>query len=154
MTREIIVKKKHKKFNPFPTIGKYIDTPSKAELKVIYFLDDVGNFKLSGGTLPGIILRSCRFQVQSSDVKSQHKFYKKLQPFLEISASYGTLNAAQVFNVPFVFGLLKIRKGKQRKFILIQAAEQFFKSKVINITAVVIDNLLYLDLVNKLKKKA
>jgi hypothetical protein len=149
-------KRTKKRLNSFrhPIIGKYIDTPTKAELPVIYFIDDVGNYKLQIGTLPTTVLKSCRFQIKTKNVKSQKRFYKKLRPYLDFSAAREWMEGHGEYRSPSpLFGLLKIRKGKIRKFVLITSASQFYGSDVVNLIAVYIDNLLYLDLLGGLKNK-
>src|SRR5579864_6108118 len=145
--------KRRYKIYRYPALGKYIDTPTKAELKVIYYVDGIGDYRCKFGNLPEVILKGCRFQVKISDVNRKKKFSKAIKPFLDFSSGWRTLDVPQQIEAPLLFGLLKLRKGKQRKFVLIQSADQYFKSKIINIMAVMIDNLLYLDLVNRTKKK-
>ena len=145
-------KRKSRRVNLFPVIGKYIDTPTKAEISVVDFIPDTGNYKLTIGNLPDVTLPSCRFQVKIAEVKRKVKFFRMLKPLLEFSEGYKTIKQP-TREIPLLFGLLKLRKGKQRRFILVQAADQFFKSKTINVGAVLIDNLLYLDLVSRLKEK-
>jgi len=147
--------KKTKRSNLFrlPVIGKYIDTPTKTKLEVVYFVGETGNVQLSIGNFPPITLKSCRFQLKMSDVKRHKKFYKKLLPYLEFSAGFKALDRPEPESMPFLFGLLKLRKNKKRAFVWIQASDQFFKSRVVNVLAAEIDNLLYLDLIETVKKE-
>jgi hypothetical protein len=145
-------KQKSKSSKRFPVIGKYIDTATKAELKVVYFMDDIGRFKVSIEGFPNVARKGCRFQLQSSEVKRKSKFFKLLSSYLSFSASYKVMGqSGETQFLPVIFGLLKLRKGKTRKLVLIQSADQFYNSSVINIVAVELDNLLYLDLVEGLK---
>jgi len=145
--------KKKKKINKIhiPVIGKYIDTPTKAEVGVIFFIDDIREYKLSGGGLPSVTLKSCRFQLRVAEVKRKKKFYNKLQPLIALSDARDLDQPQSAYQIPLSFGLLKLRKNKKRQFVLIQSANQFYASDLINVLAVVVDNLLYVDLVNKLK---
>lgn len=147
-------KKKRKPYNiiRFPVIGKYHDVPSKAALEVVWFSDMAGHYKLTMGNLPSVILPCCRFQLKMSDVKKKRKFYKRLETFLNISTQYKEFEYPDIVQLPLLFGLLKLRKKKQRILVWIKSADAFYKSKVINITAVVINNFLYLDLLELLKK--
>lgn len=143
--------KKHPKRFKIPVIGKYIDTPTNASIKVTWFVDAAGDFKLSMGNFPSVILKGVRFGFKNSEAKRKKKFYRKLQPFLAFSTGWRDLEDKEEFKAPLLFGLLKIRKGKQRKFVLIQSVDRWADNNLINVVAVVIDNLLYLDLVNRLK---
>jgi hypothetical protein len=147
--------KKRKRRNPskYPVVGKYIDTPTKTEINVIYFMDDAGDYKFTLGDWPQTILKGCRIQFKSVDVKRKRKFYKELQHFINFSSGWQGLNQPQTQPLPLLFGLLKLRKNKQRKFVLVQSADQYTGGRVINVIAVGIDNLLYMDLVSKLKAK-
>lgn len=153
-----MARKRKKRYNifKFPIIGKYIDTPTKSTMKVVYFTDGIGEYKFKLGNLPEVVLKGCRFQLKVSEVKRKKKFFKKLKVFLDFSNGWRELERPTLtqWEVPLLFGLLKLRKGKQRNFVLIQAADQYYKGRTINISAVIIDNLLYLDLVNKLKNDA
>lgn len=57
---------------------------------------------------------------------------------------------ASVTQRPLIFGLLKMRKGKVRKFVMFESANEL--GRTINIMAAKIDNLLYLDLLAKSKQ--
>jgi hypothetical protein len=127
--------------------------PTKATLEVVYFADGIGEYKLSMGDLPVVTLKGCRFQFKMANAKAKRKFFKKLDNFLTIAGTMSDLEGADPLEIPLLFGLLKLRKNKQRILVWIRTADSFFKSRVINIGAVVIDNLLYLDLIGKLKKK-
>jgi hypothetical protein len=146
--------KRRYKFYRYHVIGKYIDTPTKAELPVVFYVKEVGTYKISGAGMPPVELKGCRIQIKRSDIKRKAKFAKQLQPYLDISTNWKEASDANAsIKVPLIFGLLKLRKGKERKFILFQATDIYYKSKVVTITAVGIDNLMYLDLVSKCKTK-
>jgi hypothetical protein len=147
-------RKIHKRKSLFPIIGKYIDTPTKAELPVVSFVDDTGNFQFVQGNSIRTNLNGCRLQFKTAHIKRKMKFYKQLKPFLDFSSGYRLNTSLDECDMPVIFGLLKLRKGKKRYFILITSAEQFFVSRVITIHALKMDNLLYLDFVEQLKKKA
>jgi hypothetical protein len=109
------------KFRPlkFPAIGKYIDTPTKAEFPVVYFVDDIGDYKLTVGELSNIFLQSCRFQLKMSDIKRKKKFHRMLSPFFMGEGDQWKYEAPPheaTHSVPLLFGLLKIRKGKKKSF--------------------------------------
>jgi hypothetical protein len=149
-------KKIKKRYNVLkhPVIGKYIDSVTKAELDVVlYYTDYTGDYRVKVGDAQEQILRGCRFGLKLPEVKRKVKFYKKLQAYLDFADGWKDLDRPSRSSLPSLFGLLKIRKGKIRKFIFIVSASQFFNNKVIDIVGVGIDNLLYLDLVNRLKEK-
>jgi len=148
-------KKRRKPYNVvrYPVIGKYIDTPTKAELEVVYFVDEIGEYKVSVGDLPVQTLPGCRFQLRLANIKAKRKFFKKLKPFLLSLGSMSELSAVTLEELPLLFGLLKLRKKKQRILVWIKSADAYYKSKVITIGAAVVDNLLYLDLITALKEK-
>ena len=139
----------------FPVIGKYIDTVTKAELDVLYFIDELGTFKISiDKNLPDILRPGCRIQLRTSEVKRKRKFFKRLNPYLEFSSSFmGMEEVKSSLNFPLIFGLIKVRKGKQREFVVFRSADTFYKNKTINVVAMKIDNLLYLDLLARVKNK-
>lgn len=146
-------KKLLNKNRKFPIEGKYIDTPTGAKLDVIYFVDDTGSFRVSIGNLPGVPMKGCRIQFKASDVKRKRRFYKKLEAFLNLSSGWRLYGTPEPFPPPLLFGLLKIRKGKIKRFVLIQSADKYVGSNTISVVAVSIDNLLYLDLIQKAKEK-
>jgi hypothetical protein len=134
------------------SIGKYIDTPTKATLNVVYYLGDVGDFKLSVGDLKDVFVKGCRFQIKYNEAKKKKKFFANLSSFLSFSSDWDySVPKRTSYEVPLLFGLLKLRKNKERRFILIQSADCFRDNKVINIIGVTIDNLLYLELIARSK---
>jgi hypothetical protein len=143
-------KKRHLKY---PVIGQYLDTITGAKLAVTHFTDDIGKFELSTKDFAKVLFRGCRFQLKVSDVKRKRRFYNKLKTFLDIHTTmdfdedYSEVNFA-----PLLFGLLKIRKNKARYFVLIQDAISFINIHFVDVVAVIVDNLTYLDLVNKSKQ--
>ena len=142
-------KKNIRRRKQFPVIGKYIDARTKAELNVIDFFDDVGTFKFSSDGLT-TTLKGCRFQLTFGNVKSKRKFYKLLQPYLDYTYGYESgMDFEPSFQRPLLFGLLKIRKRKVRKFIMFESATQVHK--IVSVVAATIDNLLYLELLAKAK---
>lgn len=151
------MKKSKTRYSPrrikYSSVGSYIDTPTKAKLKVVYFIDDIGEYKLTLGNLPATLLKGCCFNILHSEVKRRKKFYKSLKELMDYSAGWPQLDRPGQHKIPFIFGLLKIRKGKKSKFIFIHSANHLYNSKLININAVTVDNLLYLDLINSLKEK-
>jgi len=145
-------------FNPAatPAIGKYIDTLTKAELKVLYFSEDAQQFKISTSNMKGLICKGCRFQIAVNQAKRKRKFYNKLVPYINLWGAFGENDYSKHFaNMPVIFGLLKLRQKKSRKqiskLVLVESANCFTSGKVINITAAVVDNLLYLELVDQNK---
>jgi hypothetical protein len=146
-TRRRISKK-----SALPIVGKYIDTPTKAEVDVVFFLDDIGTCKVSTPGVADVLLKSYRLQFKHSDLKRKQAFYKNLKLFLDFSSGWQVYSPPAKTPLPLLFGLLKIRKGKRRHFVLVHSADQYIGSKVVNVVVVGIDNLFYLDLLNRIKK--